>query len=197
MFARILVFVYVLISTSLAEAAMPPALTVEYSADRSIETDSGTIQGSIMAAPGMERGEMRMGAVSSVMIVRMDARKGWMLMPAQKMYQEMNFTQAAQQSGAVDPDRVELEAAGTETVSGIATTKYKFVAKDRKSGGFLWYSADGIPVKMDVLSKEGGKNSRMTVTLQNIRVGTQDRNAFEVPAGYNRLPGGGLFGMQR
>lgn len=197
MFTRILVLVYLLISTSLAEAAMPPPLSVEYSADRSIETDSGTIQGSIIAAPGMERGEMRMGAMASVMIVRMDARKGWMLMPAQKMYQELDFTQAAQQSGTVDPERVELEVAGTETVSGLATTKYKFVAKDRKSGGFLWYSAEGIPVKMDVLSKEGGRNSRMTVTLQNIRMGTQDRSAFEVPAGYNKLPGGGLFGMKR
>ncbi len=49
------------------------------------------------------------------------------------------------------------------------------------------------PVKMDVLSKTGGDRSRTTVTLQNIQVGPQDRTAFEVPAGFSKLPGGGMF----
>jgi hypothetical protein len=118
-------------------------------------------------------------------------------MPAQKMYQELEFTQAAQQAGAVVQDQVDLEAVGSETVSGIATTRYKFVTKDRSSGGFLWYSAEGIPVKMDVLSKNGRDKARMTVTLEDIRVGPQERSIFEVPAGFARMPGGGLFGMKR
>jgi hypothetical protein len=140
---------------------------------------------------------MRIGAMSAVMILRTDRKLGWMLMPAQKMYQELDFRQAAQQAGAVDQEQVELEVVGSETVSGLATTKYKFVTKDRSSGGFLWYSAEGIPVKMDVLSKTGRDKSRMTVTLDDIRVGPQDRSTFEVPAGFNRLPGGGMFGMKR
>ncbi len=61
------------------------------------------------------------------------------------MFQETELAQATQQTGAVAPDQVELEAVGNETLSGIATTKYKFVTTDRSSGGFLWYSADGIP----------------------------------------------------
>ena len=196
MFTRIFVLFWMMLCAS-AEAASPPPLTVEYSASRRIDSDQGVIEGSVAAAPGMERSEMRIGAMSAVMIVRADRKQGWMVMPAQKMYQELEFTQAAQQSGAVVQDQVELEVVGSETVSGLVTTKYKFVSKDRSSGGFLWYSAEGIPVKMDVLSKSGRDKSRMTVTLADIRVGPQDRGTFEVPAGFARLPGGGMFGMKR
>ncbi len=114
------------VATELAAAVMPPVLTVEYSADRRIESADRTIDGRVAAAPGME-----------------------------------------------------------------------FVARDHSAGGFLWYSADGIPVKMDVLSKDGGDKSRTTVTLQNIKVGPQDRTAFEVPAGFSKLPGGGMFRSSR
>jgi len=195
MFTRILVLAWLFI-TAAAEAAAPPALTVEFTAKRRIESADGVIDGSITAAPGMERSEMRIGAVSAVMIVRNDRRVGWMLMPAQKMYQELAFAQAAQQAGTVAPDQIELEAVGSETLAGLATTKYKFVTKDRTAGGFLWYSAEGIPVKMDVLSKSGRDKSRMTVTLDDIRIGAQDPALFEVPAGYARMPGGHMFGMR-
>ncbi len=194
--ARLLVLSWVLLYSA-AEAAAPPMLTVEYSAHRRIESDQGVIEGSIAAAPGMERSEMRMGSMSAVMIMRNDRRVGYMVMPGQRMYQEVEFAQAAQVSGTVAQDQVELEAVGSETVSGLATTKYKFVTRDRSAGGFLWYSAEGIPVKMDVLSKNGREKSRMTVTLHDVRIGEQDRTTFEVPAGFARMPGGGLFGMKR
>jgi hypothetical protein len=79
-------------------------------------------------------------------------------------------------------------------MSGQAANKYKFVMKDKSAGGFLWYTNTGIPVKMDVLSKTDGKTTRMTVTLENIQIGPQDPAAFEVPANYTALPGGGMFG---
>jgi hypothetical protein len=133
-----------------------------------------------------------MRGMSAVMILRTDRKVGWMVLPAQRVYQETSLAQATQQTGAVASDQVDLEAVGSETISGVATTKYKFVTTDRSSGGFLWYSAEGIPVKMDVLSKSGGDKSRTTVTLHNIQVGPQDRTAFEVPAGFTKLPGGGM-----
>jgi hypothetical protein len=170
---------------------------VEYAADRRIESAERTIDGRVAAAPGMERSELNMRGMSAVMILRTDHKLSWMVMPAQRMYQETDFAQAAQQTGNVAADQVELEVVGNETVSGVATTKYKFMARDRSAGGFLWYSADGIPVKMDVLSKDGGDKSRTTVTLQNIKVGPQDRTAFEVPAGFSKLPGGGMFRSAR
>ena len=200
MFTRLLARLFVLswmLVYSAAEAASPPMLTVEYSAHRRIESDQGVMEGSVAAAPGMERSEMRMGSMSSVMIMRNDRKLGYMVMPAQRMYLEVDLAQAAQRSGTLAQDQVELEAVGSDTVSGLATTKYKFVTKDRSTGGFLWYSAEGIPVKMDVLSKYGSDKSRTTVTLHDVRIGEQDRTTFDVPAGFARMPSGGLFGMKR
>ena len=195
--ARLLVLSWMLVYSA-AEAASPPMLTVEYSAHRRIETDQGVIEGSVAAAPGMERSEMRMGSMSSsVMIMRNDRKVGYMVMPAQRMYLEVDLAQAAQRSGTVAQDQLDLEVVGSETVSGLATTKYKFVTKDRSTGGFVWYSDEGIPVKMDVLSKYGSDKSRTTVMLHDVRIGEQDRTTFDVPAGFARMPSGGLFGMKR
>ncbi len=93
-------------------------------------------------------------------------------------------------------DQVDLEQVGSETIEGLATTKYKFVMKDGSAGGFLWYTREGIPVKMDLISKSGGRNSRITVTLENVQVGEQDPSLFELPAGYTALPGG-MINMRR
>jgi hypothetical protein len=179
-----------------AAASSPfPTLTVEYSADRKIETDSGDMQGRVNAAPGMERNETQMQGFSSVVILRTDKKIGWMLMPAQKMYQELDLAKAGKQAGAVTPEQTVLELVGQETISGHAANKYKFVTKDKSAGGFLWYTSTGIPVKMDALSKAGREKTRMTVTLENIKIDPQDRSLFEVPAGFNRMPGGGgMFG---
>lgn len=177
-----------------AMAAPPPALTTAYSADRRVETDSGDMQGRVHAMPGKERSETRVGDMSTVMILDTGARKGWMLMPAMKSYQELDLDRASKQAGALTPEQTELEAVGTETVSGLATTKYKFVMKDKSAGGFLWYTDSGIPVKMDVISKTGRDKTRMTVTLENIQIGPQDPALFQVPAGYSRMPGAGPFG---
>jgi hypothetical protein len=175
-------------------AATPPALTVEYAADRKIETAAGDMQGRVHATPNMQRNETRVGDMTSVMILRTDKKIGWMLMPAQKMYQQLDLDKAGKQTGAVTPEQTELELVGKETVSGQLANKYKFVTKDKSSGGFLWYTDSGIPVKMDALSKSGGKSERMTVTLENVTIGKQDPALFEVPAGYTKLPSAGLAG---
>jgi hypothetical protein len=53
-------------------------------------------------------------------------------------------------------------------------------------------------MKMDTVVKNGRNKSRMTITLKNLKVGTQDVSLFEVPAGYNAMPsfaGGGFGGL--
>jgi hypothetical protein len=177
-----------------ANSLTPPTLTVEYAADRRIETDSGDMQGRVVASPNAQRNETSMNGMTTVMILRTDKHISWMLMPAQKMYKELDLNKASKQIGAVTPDQTDLELVDQETVSGQSVNKYKFIMKDKSAGGFLWYTATGIPVKMDVLTKAGGKTTRMTVTLENIQIGPQDPSAFEVPKGFTAMPGGSLFG---
>ena len=182
-----------------ANGAGLPAPTVEYSADRVMETSAGTFEGKVYAAKDKERSETRMQGMTSVMILRRDKQLGYMLMPTQKMYQQMDFAKAQQQSGGQAADQVEITEVGSDTIEGQPTTKYKLIMKDGSAGGFMWFTKDGILMKMDTVVKNGRNKSRMTVTLKNLKIGSQDASLFEVPTGYNAMPsfGGGFGGAAR
>ncbi|WP_116812620.1 DUF4412 domain-containing protein [Steroidobacter cummioxidans] len=177
------------------DAATLPVPTVEYSADRVIETGKGTFEGKVYAAKDKERTETSMQGMRSVMIVRRDQQLGWMLMPAQRMYQKLDLAQAQQQSGS-QPNDVEITEVGSDTVEGIAATKYKMIMKDGSAGGFLWITPEGITVKMDMLSKDGRDKNRTTVTLKNLVIAPQDTALFEPPADYKVMPSFGGFGIK-
>lgn len=192
MMTRLLVLAWLCLCTFASQAGpvtQLPMPKVAYSADRTLVTEAGTLTGKVHSSLGMERAEMSAGDMSSVMILRPDRQLAWMLMPTQRMYQEMDFAKAQRQSGSGPAADVTITEAGTDVVEGQATTKYKLMMKDGSAGGFMWFTADGIAVKMDLLSKEDGRSSRMTVTLSNLVVGEQDAALFEVPAGYTAMPG--------
>src|SRR6185295_12592475 len=147
-----------------------PVPTVEYSADRTIETDKGNFTGKIYAAHDKQRSETNFGGMQSVMIIRNDKQIGYMLMPAQHMYRELDVASAKQQAGGQPQDVVDITEVGTETIEGQSTTKYKMIMKDGSAGGFMWITKDGIMVKMDTVVKSGRDKSRMTITLKNVKV---------------------------
>ena len=177
--SRLLVSLCAAALTGKAHAAALPAPSVEYSADRIIETEAGTFDGKVYSAKDKERAETSMQGMQSVMILRRDQQLGWMLMPAQKMYQQLDFAKAQQQSGAAPDEQVEITQVGSETIEGFDTTKYKMLMKDGSAGGFIWITGDGIAVKMDMLSKSDGKKTRITMTLKNLQIGSQDPQLFE------------------
>ena len=182
-----------------ANGAGLPVPTVEYSADRVMETEAGTFEGKVYAAKDKERSETSMRGMTSVMILRRDKQLGYMLMPTQKMYQQMDFAKAQQQGGAQPPDQMEITEVGSDTIEGQPTTKYKLIMKDGSAGGFMWFTKDGIMMKMDTVVKNGRDKSRMTITLKNLKIGSQDASLFEVPSGYSAMPsfGGGFGGAAR
>jgi Domain of unknown function (DUF4412) len=190
-----LVFLGGSLSTSHALGAGLPAPSVDYSADRIIESDAGSFTGKVYATRDKERTEMHMAGMQSVMITRRDKQVGWMLMPAQKMYQQLDFAKAQARSGAAPDGEVEITQMGSETVEGLGTTKYKMLMKDGSAGGFIWITAQGIAVKMDMLSKSGKERTRVAMTLKNLQVGGQDASLFELPAGYTAMPSMGGFGL--
>jgi len=179
-----------------ARAATLPVPSVEYSADRVMETASGTFTGKVYAAKDKERTETNVGGMQSIMILRRDKQLGWMIMPTHKMYQTMDFAKAQAQSGAAPSDQVEITEVGAETIEGHATKKYKMLMKDGSGGGFIWITEHGIPVKMDMLSKQGGEKTRMTMTLKNLKIGPQDAQLFELPSGLTAMPSMAGFGMR-
>lgn len=178
-----------------ATAAALPTPSVEYSADRVMQTEVGTIEGKVYSSKDKERMETTMKGMTSVMILRTDRKEGYMLMPAQKMYMQMDYAKAQSQSGSRPADsNVEITEVGSESIEGQACTKYKMITKDGSAGGFMWITKDGIVMKMDGIVKNGKDKSRMTMTLKNLQVGAQDAALFEVPAGFTKLPSMGNMG---
>jgi hypothetical protein len=171
-----------------ARADALPAPTVDYSAHRIMETETGTFEGKVYFTRDKERLEMNAQGMQSVMILRRDQQLGWMLMPAQRMYQKLDLARAQQQSGSQSADTVTIEEVGSDSVEGHATTRYKMLMKDGSGGGFIWITQDGIPVKMDFLGKNGRDKTRMTVTLTDLTIGAQDPALFELPGNYKAMP---------
>jgi Domain of unknown function (DUF4412) len=195
MFARFLACTGLcLVALGAAAAEGPlPSPTVDYSADRTMETDQGTFTGKVVFAKDKERTETQMQGMSMITIQRRDKQVRWMLMPAQKMYMESSIGEARGQMREGPAEGSTISEVGKETVEGFQTTKYKLLIKDGSAGGFMWFTPEGIAVKMDLLQQEGKKKSRTTITLKNLKIGPQDAALFEVPDGFNKMPNMGKF----
>jgi hypothetical protein len=178
----------------MVSAAPPPEARVDYSADSTMETEGGmTMKSRVYHSRGKERMEMG-GAGGSVTITRRDKNVRWQLMG--DMYMESSLDQSSEPDlGGMEI--VEQTVVGEDTINGIKTTKSKVIATKKdgsKFGGFFWMTKDGITVKMDLLSKEGGKTFRMASELTNLKIERQDPALFEIPAGYTKNDMGAMMG---
>jgi hypothetical protein len=175
-------------------AASLPEPKVDYSADSTMETEGGmTMKSRVYHSPGKQRMEMG-GAGGNVTIIRRDKKVMWQLMG--NMYMEMSMDQL--ESPDLTSMDVEQSVVGDETVNGVQTTKYKMIATKKdgsKFGGFFWATKDGIPMKMDLLSKEGDRKMRMASELTNLKVEKQNPALFEIPAGYTKNDMGAMMGQ--
>lgn len=177
-------------------AAPPPTVQADYSADITMETEGGmTTKSHIYRTIDKERMEMG-GSDGMAMIIRKDKKVMWQLMG--NMYMETPMT-ASNASGMDAFDVIEQSEVGQETINGIKTTKSKVVAVKKdgsgKFGGFFWTTKEGIIVKTDMLSKEGDKKMRVAVELTNLKIEKQDPALFEIPAGYTKNDMGAMMGM--
>lgn len=178
----------------IVQAETLPVPKVDYSGDRLIETEDATFSIRVYASGNKERSEMDMGGMKMVNILRPDKGVAWMLMPMQRMYQEVQIGQAMTVSPGVLPDNVLISNVGQEKLGDQNTTKYKLTLKDKSAGGFVWINSDGIAVKMDIITKDGDEKTRTKMTLQNLKIGKQDPKLFELPAGYEKMPDFGGMG---
>ena len=167
---------------------------VSYSADYVMETAEGAMQGKLFVVPGKERREdASADGVSMVTIRRDDLKKIWILMPAEHMYMEMNAGEPDPSGrAAADPESYDavMTVVGPERLSGLDTIKQKVVMTGKdgsKMGGFWWTTAEGIPVKMDMLAKDEDGKMRLKRELSNIEIGPQAADLFEIPEGYNSM----------
>lgn len=162
---------------------------VEYSADSSFETADTIMNGHVYVTPTKERKESMQNGMQSVMIIRRDKQLMWMLMPANKMYREM---QIPAEGGKEDISAYKMDhtTIGPDTVNDIATTKRKIIMTaptGEKLGGFMWMSDEGIVVKMDAIAVDKKSKMRLKSELKNLEIGPQDDSLFEIPDDYTKM----------
>ncbi len=165
-------------------------IKVSYSGMREIVTSEGTIKMKEFHAPGMQRMEMDGPSGPMVMINRSDKGVAWMLMPSMNMYMEVPATQFEQQTGG-GAKVIEHTKVGSEVIDGHKVDKYKSIFEDaqgNRGGGYYWITKDGIPLKMDVIFKQGEDKHHMKMTLKGLVVEPQPASLFEIPEGYSGMP---------
>jgi hypothetical protein len=114
------------------------------------------------------------------------------------MYMEVPVGEFLEQGGATleGSEFLEQEAQGSETINGNRTTKYRVSVRDALGGtsssGFVWVTAEMIPVKVDMTTQGG---NQVTIELSDIEVGPQPDEVFDVPDGYQKLSLGNLGGL--
>jgi hypothetical protein len=140
---------------------------------------------------------MTMQGMNIVAIVLPDQQKVYSIMEAQKMVMVMPYDPAKYKKYLIGTPGFDgkFEAAGSETVDGIACDKYK-VTTDNKVYDLWIDSAKKQPVKL------AAEDGAFTATWKNYQAGPQDPALFQVPAGYQMInlpsmpgmPGGGAGG---
>jgi hypothetical protein len=181
-----------------AGAAQRTVPKVEYSADLITQTEDMTMQEHVYVTPTKERHEMQAGANAGetpVQIIRKDTKVMWQLMPSEKMYMEHKIGQGKSKDMAQWD--FEETVVGEETMDGVNVTKYKTIATStdgKKYGGFSWRTKEGIPIKTDLLYKEGNEKHRMMTELRNVKIGKQDSQLFEIPQGFTKFDMSGMMG---
>ena len=195
LFAPLVVVVATLLPAGAALAADRP--NVEYSADQVIEAEAGAMKTRIYSTPTKERREMNQGGMSMIMIVRLDKKMIWNLMPEDKMYMEMAMKESSDKTD-MSAYKIEQTPLGQETLDGQSMNKSKIVmthSSGSKMGGFMWTTKDGILAKIDAIAVDKGNKDRFKMTQTNIKVGKQPADLFEIPEGFQAMNMGGMGDM--
>ena len=175
-----------------ADAAEQPVgrAAISYSAELRIQTGGAVARlmtGRVFHTKDAERREHRHQGTRSIVIIRWDQKRGWLLNPAKKTFAEVPLARAVRFRGLPPPAASTRMRVGRATINGIPTTKYK-VSAIRRDGkpfrGFMWVSDDNIVMK---IASALGFGQPYALELDNVRRGPQDQALFAPPKGWRQV----------
>jgi outer membrane lipoprotein-sorting protein len=172
----------------------------QFSADIKTTMPGGNVLSTGKMFFGGEKVRMEMNTQGHQAVVIADAagKTGYMLMPEQHMYMDLNGPMAARQNRpqwraydagnpCADLPETSCQKVGTEVVDGRQCNKWQFTGKDKGSSRTVWIDQkSGIPVKA-VMSNGA------TVEITNIKEGAQSASLFEIPEGYQKFDMDGMM----
>ncbi|MBN1574671.1 MAG: DUF4412 domain-containing protein [Deltaproteobacteria bacterium] len=151
------------------------------------ENCSSTRTETSMDAPGMP------APIKLITITRPDLNLSWQIFEKSKKYVERPLDQPVSGEGFRDPSLykkvdVDYERVGTETVNGHDCVKYRGTVSISGEGPqefYVWSARDlkDLIIKKEFVMADG---SIYSWEIDNIELGEQSDDVFEIPAGYTK-----------
>ena len=168
-----------LLAASLAQAA-------EFTATMVTKAGGKEIPGKVYVKDSNVRNEVQVAGMASIHILRPDKKVMWVVMPQQKAYMEMPFSQEAQQKlmPLTESQKAKMKKVGTETINGYACDKYESTMshQGKSMKVFTWVATDlGMPIK--IVSADGS----FSMEYKDIKPGEVADSQFELPQGYQKM----------
>jgi negative regulator of sigma E activity len=171
------------------------ATGAEFSADIVEKMHGQQISGKVYVKGDKIRREAVRGGKEGVIIMRLDRKVVWNLMPDQKKYVEipnMNPAQFDSPETRKELERIaDRKELGTEKVSGYDCQKIQYVYHDKSLGTLTQWVAKKLkyPIKME----HKGQAGEMSMEYRNIKEGSVSDSLFDLPKGYEKMemPGRG------
>jgi hypothetical protein len=171
-----------------APAATLSDAKVGFSADRVLVINGKTYNGKMWNMPGRERHEQNLNGIPAAFVLRDDTPIADLVLPELHTTVELMLPPELR---LFDDPRLTKKPVGSETVNGVATTKYAVdvTVPEGHGAGNLWLSADGIPMKLDgSFTRSSGKVATLHWELSHVQLGPQSDKLFEAPKGFAKLP---------
>ena len=159
-----------------------------FSADRTLVIDGKTYLGRLWTMPGMERHEQNLNGIPAAFVLHSDTPLAELVLP--DLHTVVEFLLPAELHLFSDP-RLTRRPVGSETINGIATTKYAIdeTVPEGHGEGFLWLSDSGIPMRLDgTFTRTSGRVAHLRWELTHVKLGPQPGSLFEPPHGFSKLP---------
>ena len=162
------------------------AQAAEFTATMVTRAGGKEIPGKVYVKDNKMRNELQVAGMPTVHILRPDKKVVWIIMPQQKAYMEMPFSQEAQQKllPLTEEQKAKMKKVGAETVNGYACDKYETSLSHQGKAVqvFTWLATDlNLPIK--TMSADGA----FAMEYQDIKPGAVADTMFEVPQGYQKM----------
>jgi outer membrane lipoprotein-sorting protein len=170
------------VSGSAAFAAGP-----EFSADfKTTDANGKVTTGKFFSKGDKIREEISAGKESSVMILRLDKKVSWTLMP-NNQYVEVALPFDPANPQAYAKTEYEEKVIGTETVNGVVCQVIQTTYKDPKYGIMIKWVPSKNEIALKIQTKDSSGKVTSTTEFSNITKAQQPASLFELPAGYKKF----------